>query len=101
MIDKATAIGYCALIINEVNPHMLFSYGINIKYRRKEILINWLKAAEEILGENYYTCNWNENTRSIEFLKKNNFEIISNPEKPFVYAVKGDTSLIKKQMLCL
>ena len=101
VIDEETAVGYCALIINEGKPHMLFSYGINIAYRKKEILTGWLKAVGEILGDTYYTCNWNENTRSIAFLEKNNFAILRNPEKPFIYAVKGDPSLIKKHLLCL
>lgn len=72
------SIGYCVIAHPEDSNPMLFSFAIQKKWRTKEILQDWLKAIEEKLGPNYYTALWNQNTRAINFFKKNGFVAIPN-----------------------
>lgn len=50
---------------------LLFSFGINIKFRAKKILIAWIEGVKELLEECFYCPLYNENKRAIEFLKRN------------------------------
>ncbi len=98
--DGQTDIGYCALTIEGYRPYMLLSFGVNMIYRKKEVLLSWLDQVEKKLGQPYYTCLWNENTRAIDFFKKNGFEAVQRTDIPFTYMVKGDSSAIKDHVLC-
>ncbi len=66
-------IGYCVTAEHENDIPKLFSFAINQKYRTKEILTDWLQAVEEKLKLPYHVILWNQNTRAINFFKKNNF----------------------------
>lgn len=70
VLNVETTIGYTIGIKNEGKPNELYSFGINIKYRQKEILQDWLKEVEKLLG-NYYIVLWSKNTRAIQFFEKN------------------------------
>ena len=71
-------IGYTVVIINEKAPNELYSFGINIKYRKKDILLCWLSEVEKILGKPYYIVLWSKNQRAIDFFEKNGFLVLRN-----------------------
>jgi hypothetical protein len=53
----------------------LFSFAINIKYRKKDILVEWWQTVKKELGE-YFDCNlFLNNTRAIKFLQKQGMKI--------------------------
>lgn len=66
-------IGYTIVIRNGEKPNELYSFGINIEHRKKEILIAWLKLLEKTLDTPYYLVLWSKNERAIKFFEKNNF----------------------------
>lgn len=68
-------IGYTILIQNEKTPNELYSFGININYRKPEILKAWLKEIEEILGKTYFVALWSKNERAVNFFLKNEFKL--------------------------
>jgi hypothetical protein len=53
----------------------LYSFGIGIKFRKKEILIEWWKSVKLILGEEFICSLYKNNTRAIYFLKKQGMQI--------------------------
>lgn len=55
---------------------LLFSFGINIKFRKKEILIQWFRKTSELLGHFFACILWNQNFRAINFLKKQGMSVI-------------------------
>lgn len=60
-----TPIGYVSLF-----PNFLYSFGININYRTKEILTEWWAKVKEIFGGKFITMLYPNNERAIEFCKK-------------------------------
>jgi hypothetical protein len=74
----STQIGYTVTVIAENPPHDLYSYAINMKWRKKEILIQWLDEVEKLLGLPFGTGLHPRNTRAIEFFKKNGFTEIEH-----------------------
>ena len=97
--EKRPVIGYIVTIENAERPHMLLSFGVNIKYRTWPILQLWLQAIKDLLGEPYYTCLWNANTRAINFFKKNGFTIFDDKDKTFKYVV-SNVELLKETKIC-
>jgi len=83
----------CYKVIHEKQPigyvvtfgNTLYSFSINIKFRKKDILIGWWNEIKKVLGKNFVCNIYNNNTRCIEFLKKQQMEIIEvNKEHNFV-----------------
>lgn len=75
VILDGVAIGYTVIIRNEQIPNELYSFGINIKHRRKDILLAWLKTIREKIGVPYYIVLWSKNTRAINFFERNGFAV--------------------------
>lgn len=98
---KAVTIGFSVLVINEELPHELFSFGINIKYRKPIILSKWLNALEEKLGKFYWLSLWKRNERAINFFVKNGFtKQAHNSPRSFVILLANHNEyieFIKKQ----
>lgn len=67
-------IGYSVVIINSKYPNELYSFGININYRTKEIVQEWLGLIEKLLVHPFYIILWSKNKRALDFFKKNGFE---------------------------
>ena len=67
-------IGYTIVILNEKTPNELYSFAINVNYRKKDILQEWLQEVKKELGE-YYIVLWSKNTRAINFFEKNGFKV--------------------------
>lgn len=66
VIYKKQAIGYFVTL-----ERFLYSFAINIKFRKKEILINWWRQVKSVLGENFRCMLYENNERAIHFLEKN------------------------------
>lgn len=59
---------------------MLYSFGINKKYRVKNILIDWVGYIKGMVSE-YLVCPLNaENKRAINFFLKNDFHVLERDE---------------------
>lgn len=52
---------------------LLYSFGINIDYRKGDILKSWLSELDKKLGANYQVPLFLKNTRAIRFFTKNGF----------------------------
>ena len=48
----------------------LYSFGINIKYRKPTILCDFWKKIKSILGEKFVSILYENNSRAIDWLKK-------------------------------
>jgi len=78
---KDLIIGFMVI---DIGKNILYSFGININYRRKEILIGWVESVKSFLKGLVRCPLWNENQRAIGFMVKNGFEI-SNVTKSITY----------------
>lgn len=58
----------------------LYSFAINIKYRTKEVLMNWWQQVKSVLGKVFQTMLYEENHRGIAFLLKQGMKIKSKHE---------------------
>ena len=54
-----------------IGDNWLYSFSINIKYRKKDLLIGWWKQIEKTLKKEFYCCLYEKNDRAINFLTKN------------------------------
>lgn len=53
----------------------LFSFCINIRYRKKDILLEWWGEVKKQLGEEFGTMLFNKNEPAIEFLKRQGMKV--------------------------
>lgn len=59
-------------------PNVIPSFGINIHYRKKEILLSFLQALKNLFNNDIYAVGvWEKNKRAINFFVKNDFNIYS------------------------
>lgn len=72
-------IGYIVTFQNN-----LYSFGINIKYRTKEVLIQFWEYIKDILGESFICMLYPNNSRAIEWLEKCGMEIVDGVEETAV-----------------
>lgn len=76
VIYQKKPIGYFVTFEN-----VLYSFAINIKYRKKDILLHWWKELKKTLNKGF-TCYLDEqNERAINFLQKNNMKISDKDEE--------------------
>ncbi len=68
---KDEFIGYLVIL-----PKILYSFGINIKYRKKEILMSFWESIKDILNDSFICMLYPNNTRAINWLKKNKMIIV-------------------------
>jgi len=54
----------------------LYSFGIAIKYRKKDILVGWFLAVKKVLGKQFRALLYENNTRAISHLEKQGMKII-------------------------
>lgn len=57
-------------------PNILYSFGINIRYRKKEIVLEWLEKMRALLNDDFRVVLYNVNTRAIRFFMRNGMENI-------------------------
>lgn len=75
VIHSGMVIGYTIIARHQGLDPELYSFGINIKYRKKFILQSWIEQVKKICGGSLYVVLWDKNERAINFFKKNNFSI--------------------------
>lgn len=74
LLPDKTLIGYTTLIL--VEPvRILFAFGINIRYRNREILTSWLKSIDGRLGRKYILTLRLSNERAMKFFRRNGFNV--------------------------
>lgn len=66
------AIGYFITFKN-----CLYSFGIGLKYRIKDILIEWFAEVKKELGDTFICMLYDNNTRAIHHLQKQGMKIIA------------------------
>lgn len=74
------AIGYMITFTD-----FLYSYAINIKFRKKNILTEWWKQVRKIMGRQFATGLYENNTRAIEFLKKQGMQFVGKSNDILVF----------------
>lgn len=52
-----------------VGNQVLYSFGINIKYRTKNILANWWELVKKELGSQFMSMLYSKNERAVNYLK--------------------------------
>lgn len=71
IVYKKNTIGYIAVFEN-----ILYSFAIAVKYRVKDILKIWWEKVSNVLGNGFVTFIYDNNARCLNFLLKNNMEVI-------------------------
>ncbi len=73
---------YYAVMLNKsgigftvVGENFLYSFGIAIKHRNKEIINVWWELIKGLLGKEFGALLWTKNKRVIDFLIKNGMQI--------------------------
>lgn len=54
----------------------LYSFSINMRFRKKEILIKWFSEIKKQMKTGFWCCLYQKNTRAISFLEKNRMKIV-------------------------
>jgi len=76
VIYQKKPIGYFVTFENH-----LYSFSINIKFRKKDILLDWWKELKKTLNKGF-SCHLEErNERAIKFLEKNNMKVVDKNEE--------------------
>lgn len=62
-------------VIGRKPCNRMYSFGININYRKKEILLTWLNLVKALFhNESFGVPLYNKNERAISFFRRNKFE---------------------------
>lgn len=75
VLYQGEEIGYIVLF-----EDILYSYAIGMKYRTKEILTLWWKEICNLFENEFVTMIYSNNTRCLNFLLRNNMEIVEIEE---------------------
>lgn len=59
----------------DFGKNILYSFGINVQFRTKEIVTSWIENVKSMLMGLVRCALWNKNKRAIDFLLKNGFEV--------------------------
>lgn len=54
----------------------LYSFGISMRFRKKDILVGWFVAVKKVLGLNFRAMLYENNTRAISHLEKQGMKVI-------------------------
>ena len=74
--EAPVSIGYTVILRSE--PNILYSFGINVLYRTKKVLVAWMEELDKIAGRPYTCVLYKKNKRAVSFLEKNGFEMADN-----------------------
>lgn len=83
--------------VASVVSRLLYSFGINIMYRTREIIPEWLAFIKSILPNGITCILHDKNTRSINFLVRNGFKIESVRDGQTVLKLTHDASYNRSQ----
>lgn len=70
IFEEEKLIGYSVM-----GENFLFSFGINIRYRKGDILQEWWKQIKELMKQDFAVLLYSRNSRAIQYLLKNGCEI--------------------------
>lgn len=79
VVADGIMIGHTTLLLEP--EKILFTFGINIHYRKKEILLSWLKAVDRHLGHKYILTIREGNERALRFFERNGFGSQYQPDQ--------------------
>lgn len=54
----------------------LYSFGISMKFRKKDILVGWFLGVRKVLGKQFKALLYENNTRAISHLEKQGMKIV-------------------------
>jgi len=54
----------------------LYSFGISMKFRKKDILVGWFLGVKKVLGKQFKALLYEHNTRAISHLEKQGMTIV-------------------------
>lgn len=64
----------------------LYSFGINIKFRKPDIHKGWWVEVKKVLGKNFFSMLYDNNSRAVDFLVRQGMKIIEhNYEQHLIY----------------
>ncbi len=73
IISNNEIAGYTVIIRHEFGIDELYSFGVNMKYRTKNVLISWVCCTGAKIRGPFYIVLWSKNTRAIDFFERNGF----------------------------
>ena len=79
VIEDEEEIGYISCF-----EHNLYSFGININYRTKRLLIEFWEEIEDVMGKSFICMLYVKNTRAINWLKTCGMKIVPGFKQEFV-----------------
>jgi hypothetical protein len=92
-----TTIGFSVTAKTEGSPNELFSFGINIHYRSKKIIVKWLDEVKKLLGKYYWVALYKQNERAITLFERNGFTKIEDESRHFVTLCQNYKEIIKQK----
>lgn len=75
IFEREKLIGYSV-----TGENFLFSFGVNIHYRKREFLQQWWKQIKQLMKHDFAVLLYSRNSRAIEYLLKNDCEIEKEEE---------------------
>lgn len=61
--------------VMEFSNSILYSFGINIRFRKREIVTAWINKVGELFKGSFQCVLWDKNERAINFLTRNGMKI--------------------------
>lgn len=78
VIMAGITIGFTVL---DQDSDMLFSFGINRKFRNQMVTTAWFNQVRNYLTEHFTCTLWNQNERAIRFLNRNGMTVTRKDDK--------------------
>ncbi len=82
--DVKTIIGYMVTAKTQDVPNELYSFGINIHYRSRKIVLKWMEETKKLLGDSFWVSLYKQNSRAINFFERNGFTKFVDDTNHFV-----------------
>ena len=67
----------------------LYSFGIAMSYRKKDILVGWFLAVKKVLGKQFKAVLYQNNTRAISHLEKQGMKIVDIDEETKIVTLQN------------
>jgi len=84
VVYQKKAIGYVVSFEN-----CLYSFCINVKYRKKDVLLSWWDKLCKLMNKNFVCALYKKNERAINFLERNGMKVIEeDAENEIVTLIK-------------
>jgi len=89
ILNNKEAIGFFVTFVHKDIPiPVLYSFGINIKYRKAEILNEWWKLILKELDSKFWCAMNKKNERAIKFLRNRTMKVVKETENEVVFINK-------------